>query len=221
MKYCKICLQPDTRPGLKFNLDNLCPACVYHKSLINVDWQSREKDLKKIILQYKNERPSDYDCIIGVSGGKDSLRQALYAKHVLNLNPLLVCLAYSPQQASQRGVDNLSNLVSKGFDLLTISPAPETWKRLTRAAFFRFCNIAKSTEYALFASVPKIALAYGIKLILWGENPALQIGDQSTMGKTGWDGNSVRNMNTLQGGKPTWIIDAKFKRKDYLWKKYK
>ena len=28
----------------------------------------------------------------------------------------------------------------------------------------------------------------GIDLILWGENPALQLGDLKTLGKTGFDG---------------------------------
>jgi hypothetical protein len=64
--------------------------------------------------------------------------------------------------------------------------------------------------------VPRIALSYNIQLILWGENPAHQIGDQKTLGKNGWDGNSVRNMNTLRGGIPTWMISEGFKRKQIL-----
>jgi hypothetical protein len=53
---------------------------------------------------------------------------------------------------------------------------------------------------ALFASVPQIAIKYGIKLIMWGENPGLQLGDMKTLGRNGYDGNSLRYMNTLSSG---------------------
>ena len=53
---------------------------------------------------------------------------------------------------------------------------------------------------ALFASVPQIAINHQIKLIFWGENPGLQVGDQSFLGKTGYDGNNSRNGNTLSSG---------------------
>jgi N-acetyl sugar amidotransferase len=162
--------------------------------------------LKELTASLRSPCAAEYDCIIGVSGGKDSLRQALYAKNVLGLRPLLVSLGYPPRQQTQRGVDNVSNMIERGFDCIVINPAPETWRRLMRKAFVNFCNWAKSTEYPLFASVPKLATAYQIRLVLWGENPALQLGDLNTMGKTGWDGNSVRNMNTLRGGNPEWML---------------
>mgnify|MGYP003312390402 CR=1 FL=1 len=58
-----------------------------------------------------------------------------------------------------------------------------------KAAFKKFTNWCKSTELALFSSVPQLAIRYEIELILWGENPALQLGDLKTLGKTGYDGN--------------------------------
>lgn len=171
-----------------------------------MDWVAREEELKTLCQKLRPPGPSDYDCLIGVSGGKDSLRQALYVKHVLGLKPLLVSVGYPPQQVTQRGVDNISNMITKGFDCILVQPAPETWRLLMRKAFLEFCNWCKSTEYPLFASVPRLAMAYQIRLVLWGENPALQLGDVNTMGKTGWDGNSVRNMNTLLGGSPDWML---------------
>jgi len=199
-------LQPDTRPGIQFDSKGICPACNYFNLLEQVDWQARENELKKLSADLRSPDASEYDCIIGVSGGKDSLRQALYAKNVLGLRPLLVSLGYPPRQLTQRGVDNVSNMIEQGFDCITIYPAPETWRLLMRKAFLEFCNWCKSTEYPLFASVPRLATAYQIRLVLWGENPALQLGDLNTMGKTGWDGNSVRNMNTLKGGNPDWML---------------
>jgi hypothetical protein len=74
-----------------------------------------------------------------------------------------------------------------------------------RHSFDRFTNWARSTELALFSSVPQLAIRYGIPLIFWGENPGLQLGDMKTLGRTGYDGNNLRNMNTLSGGALDWI----------------
>ena len=76
MKYCKMCLQPDTRPNTKFSDDCICPACKYAATLQDVDWDDRQKEIQAIVDFGKNNNQSGYDCIIGVSGGKDSTRQA-------------------------------------------------------------------------------------------------------------------------------------------------
>ena len=96
-------------------------------------------------------------------------------------------------------------LIENGFDVVVASPAPETWKVLMKNSFELFTNWAKSTEMALYACVPQIAIKYGISLILWGENPGLQLGDLRTLGSTGYDGNNLRNMNTLAGGSIEWM----------------
>ncbi len=216
MRYCKKCLQPDTRPGIKFDKNGICPACVYSESLNDVDWDERRKELDSIVAFGKANNQSGHDCIIGVSGGKDSTRQAFYVKEVLKMNPLLVCLGYPPEQVTQRGVDNLSNLISHGFDCITINPAPQVWRSLIRKGFFEYTNWCKSTELALFSSVPRLAIAYQIPLIWWGENAALQLGDLNVMGKNGSDGNNLRKMNTLGNGDITWLLNKNIKKNQIL-----
>jgi hypothetical protein len=208
MKYCTRCLQPDTRPNSRFTDAGICPACDYFERLQHVDWQERYEILQDLLATFPRAPGQQFDCIIGVSGGKDSTRQALWVRDKLGLNPLLACLSYPPEQVTERGVDNLSNLIELGFDVVISAPAPGTWRRLMRASFDRFTNWARSTELALFSSVPQLALQYGIKLILWGENPGLQLGDLKTLGRTGYDGNNLRYMNTLSGGAMQWMLDA-------------
>lgn len=208
MKYCKHCLQPDTRPNTLFTDQGICPACDYFGRLQHVDWQERYEILEDLLDQYPRKTGGGFDCIIGVSGGKDSTRQALWVRDKLGLKPLLACLSYPPQQVTQRGVDNVSNLIEQGFDVIVLAPAPETWRKLMKESFSRFTNWARSTELALFSSVPQLAIRYGIPLILWGENPGLQLGDLKTLGKTGYDGNNLRNMNTLSGGAMEWMHQA-------------
>ncbi len=216
MKYCKRCLQADTRPGTRFSEDGVCPACKYFESLADIDWDIRHEELEGIVSFGKANNKSGYDCIIGVSGGKDSLRQALYVKEVLKMKPLLVCLSYPPEQITQRGVDNVSNMIKHGFDCITINPAPQVWRKLMRKGFFEFTNWAKSTELALFSSVPRLAIAYQIPLIWWGENTALQLGDLNVMGKSGSDGNNLRKMNTLAGGDIKWLLGDEIRKNDIL-----
>ena len=216
MKYCKKCLQTNTRPGIKFDEQGICPACNYHFSLHDVDWDERFKELESIIAFGKSNNHSGYDCIIGVSGGKDSTRQALYVREVLKMRPLLVCLSYPPNQISQRGVDNISNLINLGFDCIIVQPSPQIWQKLMKKGFDEYTNFLKSTELALFSSVPRLAIAYQIPLIWWGENAALQLGDLNVMGKNGSDGNNLRKMNTLGGGDITWLIDKEIRENQIL-----
>ena len=216
MKYCAKCVQPDTRPGIRFDENGICPACNYHDSLKNVDWEERKKELDEIVAFGRANNSSGYDCIIGVSGGKDSMRQANFVKEVLQMNPLLVNLSYPPEQASQRGADNVSNMIRHGFDCISIYPAPQVWRKLMREGFFQYTNWGRSTELALFSSVPRLAVAYQIPLIWWGENGALQIGDLNVLGKKGYDGNNLRRMNTLGGGDFTWLLRDGVKRNQVL-----
>ncbi|MEG3179105.1 N-acetyl sugar amidotransferase [Sphingomonas sp. LT1P40] len=216
MKYCSRCLQPDTRPNTQFTDEGICPACDYFVRLKHVDWEERAEILTDLLKGYSRKPGQRFDCILGVSGGKDSTRQALWARDRLGLNPLLACLSYPPEQVTQRGVDNISNLIELGFDVVISAPAPGVWQRMMHAAFLRFTNWARSTELALFASVPQLAIAYDIPLILWGENPGLQLGDLRTLGRTGYDGNNLRFMNTLSGGANDWMFEDGAVRRELI-----
>ncbi len=215
MKYCKKCVQPDTRPNTVFTPEGICPACNYFDALKNVDWEERFEILQEIFRNNKRRKGQFHDCIIGVSGGKDSLRQALWIRDKLKLNPLLVCLSYPPEQVTERGVVNLSNLINHGFDVIVSAPAPQTWRNLKRDGFAEFTNSWRSTELALFSSVPQIALRHKINIILWGENPALQLGDMKTFGRTGYDGNNLRYSNTLSSGMD-WMLKKGYQLKDLI-----
>lgn len=216
MKYCSNCLQPDTRPNTIFSDEGICPACKYFEKLSEVDWKERYEILQDLLKAYPKKEGQKFDCIIGVSGGKDSTRQALWVRDKLGLNPLLACLSYPPEQVTERGVENISNLIELGFDVVISAPAPGTWKALMRESFLKFTNWAKSTEFALFSSVPQLAIRYEIPLILWGENPGLQLGDLKTLGRTGYDGNNLRNMNTLGGGVSEWMLEANIDTRNLL-----
>ena len=190
---------PNTRPSIKFDDNGVCLPCNYAESIPSIDWGKRKEQLLEIVASYKNHNKSkNYDCLIGVSGGKDSTRQAMYVKNELGLRPLLVSCVQPPQHQTELGADNLSNLISLGFDTISVGPSPTVWKKLMWEGFINYGNLHKSTEMALFASVPKVAIAYQIPLILWGENPTLQLGDAHA--GTTWDGNKMSSGNTIASG---------------------
>lgn len=206
IEFCRTCLQPNTRPNIVFSEDGVCPACLYALELKSLDWHERLQLAKQVFCKDAEEiGNSAYDCIIGVSGGKDSTRQALFAKNYLKLNPLLVSLNYPPEQITSRGAWNISNMISLGFDCLTIGPAPLTWKRLMKEGFLKYGNWAKSTELSLFSSVPRLAVSYQIPLILWGENPALTLGEGGSLSDN-YDGGKMKNINTLSGANFDWLL---------------
>lgn len=209
MKYCVKCLQPDTRPNTVFREGGICPACDYVEHSKDIDWSERIDILHELLQKAPKAKGGIHKCIIGVSGGKDSTRQALWVREKFGIKPLLAMLSYPPEQITERGAENVSNLINLGFDLVISAPAPKTWRYLVKEGFLQFTNWAKSTELALYGFVPQLAIRYKIPTILWGENPALQLGDLTTLGKNGYDGNNLRNMNTLSGGKIDWIRNLK------------
>ena len=91
MKYCKKCLFPDTKPDLFFNDKGICSACLTSfKKYDNINWEEKKQEFDDIIEKYKKD-DIGYDCIIPVSGGKDSTYQTYFIKEVYGLNPLCIC----------------------------------------------------------------------------------------------------------------------------------
>ncbi len=197
MRWCKNCVEPDTRPGQVFDSSGICAPCQYALNRRPVDWDERRRELMEIVEWAKRNKTGHYDCVLGVSGGKDSTRLAHFLREI-GLNPLLVCATYIPQQMTDLGAENLSNIVECGFDLETINVAPETCRRMMRYAFERFGNWAKATELYLMSSMPRIAITHGIPLACGGENPFVTSG--SGCGSEDGDASNYAMLNTLAGG---------------------
>jgi len=209
MKYCKKCLTTSLRPNALFNADGVCIPCEYSSNINTKSFMPHLETLKSMVRENKAKRKKHpkYDCIVGVSGGKDSTRQAHWVRDRLGLNPLLVCCGYPPLQMTNIGANNLSNIISMGFDVEVFTPAPQSSAQLSLASFRQFGNVSKTAEIALYSAVPRIAIEKKIPLILWGENDAIQVGDSEAAGKNYFDANNLRNLNTLTEGGIEWIFN--------------
>ena len=201
MKYCKKCVQVDTRPGIYFNEDGICGACLYADEVKSIDWDKRQNELQKIAKEAKkksNENKSIYDCVIGVSGGKDSTFQAIIARDELGLRPLLV--NGEPNGITNIGSMNIENLKQLGFDVISLRPNPKILKKMVRKDFYENLNWAKATEPSLWASAYIIADKFNIPLIIQGENAGLTLGvSKLGLGKDG-DAFKVLSLDTLKYG---------------------
>ena len=215
MRYCKKCVQPDTRPGLKFDESGVCYACKFAEERKNIDWSKREKELKSIAEWAKNKaKGKTHDCVIGISGGKDSMFQSFYARDKLGLNCLLVNLA--PDGITKWGAKNIENLIQHGFDTMIYRPNPKVWKKTIKHAFYKYGNPVKPTEYPLWTVSYLTALKFNVPLIIQGENPGITLGCVEGVGS---DDNAlnISECNTLRGGDASdWEVDG-IKLRELLW----
>lgn len=195
MRYCTRCVQPDTRPGIFFNEEGVCGACLWEDEKNLIDWKKREAELQALADEAKRKAKGTYECIVGVSGGKDSLFQALYARDTLGLNTLLVNA--EPDGLTEIGRKNIDNLKRLGFDIVSIRPNPNVLQQLVRQDFFACLNPVRVTEYPLWASAFLIAVNFDIPFIIQGENPGQTLGTRSFTG-TGGDALSIFQHNTVR-----------------------
>lgn len=207
MKYCKRCIQPDTRPAIVFDDEGVCAACRFLEEIPIIDWSERERQLREIVDWAKKNSHSGFDCAVGVSGGKDSHFQALYAKERLGLKALLVNC--TPDDITDVGRRNLENLVQHGFDMISFRPNPQVVRALARRSFFEYGNPVKPSEYPLFAVTYQTALKFGIPLIIQGENPGMTLGVTNDVAITDDNAASVTECHTLQGGNASdWVQEG-------------
>ena len=198
MEICKKCIQPDSRPGIFFN-NGICGACIWEEEKKEIDWETRKSQLNDIVIKIKKLKKANYDCVIGVSGGKDSTKQAITARDILGLRCLLV--NSEPENITDIGKHNIENLKHLGFDVISIRPNPKIIKKLIKRDFYKNLNPIKITEYSLWASTYIIAEKFNIPLIIQGENPGLTLGTSLT--GVGKDSNALK-ANELQTISTKW-----------------
>ena len=174
LKYCKKCLFPETKPDLSFDENGICSACISardkHK---NIDWQKRKIEFEKIINNYKKD-DFGYDCIIPVSGGKDSTYQAYFMKEVYGMNPLCVCFeTTSPTELGQRNLDNISKM---GIDVIHFKKDYNVYKSMVVESFKRVGDEMWPNHIGIFTIPVIFAVKFNIPLIIWGENSQQEYG---------------------------------------------
>jgi N-acetyl sugar amidotransferase len=166
---------------LEFNEDGICSACINYDRKSRIDWSKKRQELQEILEKYKSKDNNNYDCIIPVSGGKDSTFQTHFIKNECGLNPLVV--NFHPLDQTELGRKNLENLKKLGVDCIEFSPNPTVYQKLARFGLIELGDFQWPEHIGIFTIPMQIAVRYKIPLIIWGENPQFEYGKPTDINK--------------------------------------
>ncbi len=169
MEYCKRCLYPlNTADGITLDDSGLCSGCKVSAEKEKINWAERFEILKGILQKYKNRPGAAYDCIIPVSGGKDSHFQTYVITKVFGLRPLLV--TFNHEFNTKVGIRNMANMVSQfGCDHIRFTPNPKVIKKLSITSLKKMGDMCWHCHAGIFTYPVQIAVKFNIPLIVWGE----------------------------------------------------
>lgn len=177
MNYCKRCLYPENHPlNIVFDEQGVCSGCRVHEEKDSFDWQERGQILKNLLSDYKSKNRKRYDCVVPLSGGRDSYFILNLVKNVYGLNPLVV--GYNRHFNTERGLRNWAYLKTHfNCDVTEMVVAPQKVKKITletlrlRGSMY-WHVLAGETVFPV-----QVAVRFKIPLIIWGHHQGLdQVG---------------------------------------------
>lgn len=173
IRYCRACVMPETKPDIFFDEDGVCSACRHYEQRTEVDWDARQLELREILERYRSKDGTNYDCVIPVSGGKDSTYQVIRMLE-LGMNPL--CVTSTTDKLADIGRRNIENLKALGVDYIEVTTNPVVRRRINRMALTQVGDISWPEHVTIFTVPVRIAVQLGIPLIVWGENSQNEYG---------------------------------------------
>ena len=171
-RYCRSCVLPDTRPNLKIGPDGICNACAAHATKPAIDWSARERAFRQLV-ETTQQRTARYDCVVPVSGGKDSTWQVVKC---LEYGFVPLAVTWKTPGRTTIGQRNLDNLVALGVDHIDYQINPKVERLFMLKALDRFGSTAIPMHLAIFNIPLSLASRFGIPLVIWAENSAFEYG---------------------------------------------
>jgi len=172
LRYCLRCCLPETVEGITFDRRGVCSACSNSEVKMHIDWEERERKLRAILASHKKlAEGRAYDCLLPVSGGKDSTFQAHVLVKVYGMRPLAV--TFSHNWFTETGKRNLQRLLET-FDLdhMQFTPKRSLVNRLARQSIYKIGDSCWHCHTGVGAFPLQVAVKFGIRLIVWGESIA-------------------------------------------------
>jgi len=176
IEYCKKCVMPSSSAiPVEFDSDGVCSGCNTASQKDDIDWSRRGKQLQLLLNQYKNTDGTNYDCIIPVSGGKDSYFQVHIIKNIFNMNPLLV--TYNANNWTKTGYENLHNMRDAfGCDHIFFTPSVDLLKRMNRLGFLIMGDMNWHGHSGIFTYPFIVSVEKKIPIVVYGEHGFMDIG---------------------------------------------
>ena len=186
LSYCVNCLLPNTKPHLRFDDSGVCDACNSFNKRDHIDWGARRKELDDILSRYRSDGYY-WDCVVPVSGGKDSTYQVL---KMLELGMTPLCVTATTCDLSDIGRRNIENIKKLGIDYVEVTPNPLVRAKLNRIGLKLIGDISWPEHIAINTMPIRVAVQYGIKLVIWGENSQNEYGGPAAASESNvltWD----------------------------------
>jgi len=214
IEYCKKCVTPNTRPDIDFDRFGICSACNNHiAKKTKINWKKRLIEFRKILNRHKSRtKPFHYNCIVPVSGGKDSIYQTYVMKKIFKMNPLAV--TFRPLSRTYRGEENLLALKKIGVDHIDFTPNPRAINEITKKSFINFGDTSYIDHLCIFNIIPNLAIKLNIPLIIWGENWYLEYGGKKFSNKNKLDQNILKRHHILKNTPAEKWISKSIKKQD-------
>lgn len=173
LTYCKKCVMPSTKPDLYLDEEGVCDACRSYESRKKVDWAARRSELESILDKYRNKDGTNWDCIVPVSGGKDSTFQVV---QMLQLGMKPLCVTATTCDLTVVGRKNIENIKKLGVDYFEMSPNPLVRAKLNKIGLLQVGDISWPEHVGIFTVPVRAAVQLNIPLIVWGENSQNEYG---------------------------------------------
>ena len=218
--YCTKCVYPSSSAvPLVFDENGVCSGCRVFSQTGDMNWEQRKEMLKKIVARYKTD--SNYDCIVPVSGGKDSYFQVHYAIKELGLNPLLV--TYHGNNFLPVGERNLEKMRHVfDADHIIFRPSEDVLKKIKKKCFYLMGDMNWHNHCGIFTYPVQIAVKMNIPLVIWGEHGYVDLGGMYSMKDFIEMTRKFRDEHACRGYDWDDMIDQHLgiKGQDVLWAKY-
>jgi N-acetyl sugar amidotransferase len=191
--------------------DGVCSACLGHQEKVSgvIDWSARARQLEELMAD--SRRSSGYDCVVPVSGGKDSTWQVVKC---LEYGLRVLAVTWRTPGRTQIGQANLDNLIRLGVDHIDYAIDPAVERRFMYKALARVGDTAVPMHMALYAIPLRIAVSFDIPLVIWGESPHMEYGgDAQDRQRNRLDSSWLARHGILQGTSMSDWIDNELTRK--------
>ncbi len=178
LKYCIRCCMPETVEGMTFDEFGVCQACQSSEQKMHINWTEREKALRTMLEEAKAKAGTNYDCIIPISGGKDSMYQLHVLTQVYGMKPLAV--TFSHNWFSETGTYNLLNALEQfNVDHMMFTPNRKLIGKIARRSLSGIGDACWHCHAGVGAFPLHVAVKFKIPLLIWGESIAEHSGRAS------------------------------------------
>jgi len=163
--YCTSCGLPSNYPSIKYNEEGVCSLCQnFDNYQAQVEHYFRSLDELKDLIESRKQKNSEYDCMMLLSGGKDSTYALAKLKelgfHVLAYN-------FDNGYISQEALDNARKICNDlNVDLLIDST--EAMNEIFVDSLKRHSNVCNGCFKAIYTLSTHVALDKNIPVIVTG-----------------------------------------------------